>query len=112
MVHPSLGFYTLSYQWTMLTVEASMFHWQSIVFSETLSGKNAEAVENWQSFQLMSVFQRSVTHSRVKREAHQAYAIKARVFCVRVCTFSIIQSLHCFGISVDLQNLVKIKCVP
>jgi hypothetical protein len=34
----------------MLTVEASMFYRQSIIFSEIFSGKNAEAAENGQMF--------------------------------------------------------------
>jgi hypothetical protein len=35
-----------SYQWTILPVEASMFHLQSIILSEIFRGKNAEAAEN------------------------------------------------------------------
>jgi hypothetical protein len=38
----------------------------------------------------LSVFQRSVTHSRVALEAHQAVTIKAWVCCVRVRSFSIL----------------------
>jgi hypothetical protein len=30
----------------MLTVKASLFHFQCIILSETCSGKNAEAAEN------------------------------------------------------------------
>jgi hypothetical protein len=67
------------YQWTTLTAEASMFHFQSIFFSKTFCGKNAEAAENLHIFQLLSVFQCSITHSRLQREAHQAIAIKAGV---------------------------------
>jgi hypothetical protein len=40
----------------MLTVEASMFHLQSIILSETFCGKNAEAAENRHIFQFLSVF--------------------------------------------------------
>jgi hypothetical protein len=74
----------------MLTVKVSMFYLQSIILSETFFGKNAKAAENGHIFQLLSVFQRSVTHSRVERGAHQAIAIKARVYCVRVCSFRIL----------------------
>jgi hypothetical protein len=35
----------LNYQWTRLTVDAAMFHLQSIILSETFCGKNAEAAE-------------------------------------------------------------------
>jgi hypothetical protein len=95
----------------MLTVEASMFHLQSIILSETFYGKNAEAAENGYIFPPLSVFQRFVTHSRVQRGAQQAVTIKARVCCVLVCSFSKIVCIV-FGVSVDLQNLVKIKGVP
>jgi hypothetical protein len=36
----------------MLAVEASMFHLQRIILSETFCGKTAEAAKNWQNFQL------------------------------------------------------------
>jgi hypothetical protein len=52
----------------MLTVKASMFHLQSMILSETCFGKNAKTAENGHIFQLLNVFQRSVTHSRVERE--------------------------------------------
>jgi hypothetical protein len=65
-----------------------MFHLQSIIWSETCCGKNAEAAENSHPFQLWVFFQRSVTHSRVEREAHQAVAIKVEMCCVRVRNFS------------------------
>jgi hypothetical protein len=38
--------FLLNYQLTMLTIKASMVHLQCIIFSETCSGKNAEAAEN------------------------------------------------------------------
>jgi hypothetical protein len=72
----------LSYQWTMLTVKTSMFHLQCIFLSETCDNKNA--AENGHIFPFLSVFQRSVTHSRVALEAHQAVTIKARACCFRV----------------------------
>jgi hypothetical protein len=80
----------LSYQWPTLTVKTSMFHLQCIVLSKTCCSKNAEAAENGHAFYFLSVFQRSVTHSRAAREAHQAVTIKARVCCVRVRSVSIL----------------------
>jgi hypothetical protein len=80
----------LSYQWTMLTVETSMFHLQCIFLSEICCSKKKKAAENGHIFHFLSVFQRSVTHSRVALEAHQAVTIKARVFCMRVRSFSIL----------------------
>jgi hypothetical protein len=63
---------------------------QCIILSETCSGKNAEAAENSQNFQLFSIFQHSVTHSRVARAAHKAVAIKVGVCWVRVHNFNIL----------------------
>jgi hypothetical protein len=60
----------------MLTVNTSMFHLQCFFLPETCR-KNAEAAENGHIFYFLSVFQRSVTHSRVALEAHQAVTIKA-----------------------------------
>jgi hypothetical protein len=77
----------------ILTAKASMFHFQCIVWSETCCGKTAEATENSQIFQLMSVFQRSVTHSRVAHVAHQAVTIEAGVCCARVRNFSILAGI-------------------
>jgi hypothetical protein len=59
--------------------------------------QNAEAAENGHIFQLLSVFQRSVTHSRVARAARQAVAIKARVCFLLVCDYSILACIV-FGI--------------
>jgi hypothetical protein len=78
----------LSYQWTMSTVKLSMFHLQCTFLSEMCFSKNAEAAENCHIFLFLSVFQRSVTHSRVAIDAHQAVLIKAKVCCVCVCTVS------------------------
>jgi hypothetical protein len=80
----------LSYQWTTLTVKTSMFHLQCIIMSETCCSKNAESAEISHIFHFLSVFQRSVTHSRVALGAHLAVTIKARVCCVRVRSFSIL----------------------
>jgi hypothetical protein len=44
-----------------------MFHLQSIILSEIICGKNAEAAENRQIFPFLSVFQRFGTHSTVER---------------------------------------------
>jgi hypothetical protein len=94
----------------MLTVEASMFHLQSIILSETFCGKNAEAAENGHIFQLVSVFQCSVTLQiwtwSIPSRCNQGWSL--------LCAWVLLQLyvLHCFGISVDLQNLVKIKGVP
>jgi hypothetical protein len=41
----------------MLKVNASMFHVQCIILSENGCGKNAEAAENGNIFQLVRVFQ-------------------------------------------------------
>jgi hypothetical protein len=67
-----------------------MFNFQCIIWSETCCGKNAEATENGHIFQFLSIFQRSVTHSRVARAARQAVAIKARVCFLLVCDYSIL----------------------
>jgi hypothetical protein len=61
-----------------------MFHSQRIILSETCCGKKAEAAENGHIFQLLSVLQRAVIHSRVERGEHQAVAIMAGICCVRV----------------------------
>jgi hypothetical protein len=74
----------------MLTVKASILHLQSIILSETCCGKNADAAENGHIFQLLSLFQHSVTLSRVEHAARQAVTIKAGVCYVRVCNFSIL----------------------
>jgi hypothetical protein len=89
----------------------SMFHLQCIILSKACCVKNAEAAENSDIFQLVSDFQRSVTHSRVARATHQAVAIKAESL---MCTCVQFQhsSWNCFGGSIDLQSLVKIKGVP
>jgi hypothetical protein len=70
-----------------------MFHFQSIIWSETCYGKNVEEAENAKIWQLVSVVQRSVTHSRVARAAHQAATIKTGICCVRVCNVSILACL-------------------
>jgi hypothetical protein len=80
----------LSYQWTMLVVKTSMFHLQCIFLSETCCSKNAEAAENGHIVHFLSLFQRSVTHSTLALEAHQAVTIKARVCCVHVRSFSVL----------------------
>jgi hypothetical protein len=64
-----------------------------IILPKTCCGKNAEAAQHCHICQLLNVFQRSVTHSRVARAAHQAVTIKAGVSCVRVCKFSILSCL-------------------
>jgi hypothetical protein len=71
-----------------------MFHLQSIILSEICCGKSAEAAENGLIFQLLSVFQCSLTQSRVERGAHLAFAIKAGVCCTRVCNFSILACIE------------------
>lgn len=67
-----------------------MFRLECIILSDTCCGKNAEAAENGLIFQLVSGFQRSVTHSGVARAARQAVTVKAGVCCVRVYRFSIL----------------------
>jgi hypothetical protein len=67
-----------------------MVHFQCIIWSEMCCGKNAEAAENGHIFQLLVIFQRSVTHFRVARAARQAVAIKARVCFLLVCDYSIL----------------------
>jgi hypothetical protein len=47
-------------------------------------------------FNFRAIFQRSVMHSSVEREAHQAIAIKAGKSCASVQFQH--YSLHCFGI--------------
>jgi hypothetical protein len=75
----------LSYQWKMLTVKTSMFLLQRIILSETCCGRNAEAAENGHIlFKLVSVFQSSLTHSRVAHATHQAGAIKTSQLCACV----------------------------
>jgi hypothetical protein len=58
-----------------------------------------------------SVFQRSVTHFRAACARWQTKPLQWRLefaycTCVQIIT---IKWLHCFGSSVHLQNLVKIK---
>jgi hypothetical protein len=74
----------------MSTVTASMFHVQCIILSETFCGKNAEAAENWYIFQLLSVFQRSVTPSGVQRGAHKSLQSKPEPSAAGVCNFRIV----------------------
>jgi hypothetical protein len=85
----------LSYQWTMLTVKTSMFHFQCIILSKTCWDKTAEAAVNSHMCQLLSVFQRSVTQSRVTLAAHQAVRVKAGVCCVHVCFFCFLIIFTC-----------------
>jgi hypothetical protein len=80
--------FLLSSQWTVFITKASSFHLQSAFLSKTCWSKNAEAAENGHICHFLSVFQRSVTHSRVVPEAHQAVTIKVRVCCVCVCAVS------------------------
>jgi hypothetical protein len=61
--------------------------------SKTCCGKYAEAAKKGEYFQLLSVFQRPLIHSRVVPAAHQAVKIKAGVCCVHVCNFSILASI-------------------
>jgi hypothetical protein len=70
----------LSYQWTMLAVELQCF---------TCSASLCQKL-NDNNFQLVSVFQSSVTHFKVARAARQFITIKTGVCCARVCNFSII----------------------
>jgi hypothetical protein len=73
--------------------------------------QNAEAAENGLIFQLVSVFQRSVTHSRGARVAHQAVTNQGwSLLCA--CVQFQHSSLHFLGIGINIQNLVKIKGVP
>jgi hypothetical protein len=76
-----------------VAVKASIFNFQYIILSETFCCKNAESAENGQIF-FLSVFQRSVTHSRVARVAHQAVAIKAGQSAVCVRAFSAFYLLY------------------
>jgi hypothetical protein len=80
----------LSYQRTMLTVKALMFHLQCIFVFKTLCNKNVEAAESGHIFQFMIIFQRSVTHLRDSLAAHKAVTTKARACCVRVRNFGIL----------------------
>jgi hypothetical protein len=64
---------------------------QCIVLSKNCCGENAAVAKISPIFQLVSVFQRSVTQSSVAHAAHQAVTIKARVCCVCDCIFSILQ---------------------
>jgi hypothetical protein len=67
-----------------------MFPLQCIILSEKCCGKNAEAAETGQFFQLVSVFQCTLTHSRAAHAAHQAVTIKVRVCNVHVYKSSIL----------------------
>jgi hypothetical protein len=76
-----------------------MSHLQCIFLSETCCSKNAEAAENGHIFHFLSVFQRSVNHSRVALEAHQAVTIKAsrvpvRSFSILVCIILAVASIY------------------
>jgi hypothetical protein len=93
----------LSYQLTMITVKAC-----SASFGQKLAVAKMLTTENGENFQLVRVFKRFVTHSRV---AHKVVTIKADTCCVRACNFSVL-ACNCLGNTVDLQNLVKIKGVP
>jgi hypothetical protein len=95
----------------MLTVEASIFHFLCIILSETCCGKNAEATKISQISQLMTVFQRFVTKSRIACAAHQAITI-IRLSLLCECVQFQHSSLHYSGSIVYLQNFVKINGVP
>jgi hypothetical protein len=85
----------------MFTGKAFMLHFQCIILPKTCCGKNAEAAENGLICQLLSIFQRSVTHgSRAAQAAHQANTIKATPQC------TISQRLT------HIHNFVEIKSVP
>jgi hypothetical protein len=84
----------------MLTVEASVFHLQSIILSETFCGKTAEAAENRQLF--FFTFERFSTlcllsHTlELKVEHNQGRSLLCA--CVQFQHYSLL----CFGVSVDL----------
>jgi hypothetical protein len=73
--------------------------------------QNAEAAENGLIFQLVSVFQRSVTHSRGARVAHQAGTNQGWSLLCACMQFQQ-SSLHVLAIGINIQNLGKIKGVP
>jgi hypothetical protein len=52
-----------------------------MTLSESCCGKNAEAAENYQNVQLVSVFRRFFTLSRVTHAAHKPFTIKALCVC-------------------------------
>jgi hypothetical protein len=81
-----------------------MFPLQCTILSENGCGKNAEAAESRNILEF---------HFRVAHAAHQAVTIKDGVCCVHMCATEFQHcSLYTLGISVDLQNLVKINGVP
>jgi hypothetical protein len=62
----------------------------AVHFCQKLVAKMLRQEKMIKFFPFLSVFQRSDTHFRVALEAHQAVTIKARVCCVRVCSFNIL----------------------
>jgi hypothetical protein len=95
----------------MLTAKASVFHLRCVILTQTYCGKNADSSDNGQFFQLLSVFQGSVTRSRIASAAHQAIKNHGQSLLCACVQFQH-SSLLCFESSVDLHTLVKIKGVP
>jgi hypothetical protein len=92
-----------------------MFHLQSIVWSETYCGKKCwgnrkrPPFSTFERFSMLCPKLQSWTWSTPSRCNQGRYMPCA---CVRFQHYTIIYSLHCFGSSVALQNLVKIKGLP
>jgi hypothetical protein len=99
----------LSYPWIILTVKASMVHFAMHHFVRNLLWQKCWCSRKRSHFfQFIRVFQRSVTHSRVERGAHQAAIIKAMSLLCACAQFQH-SSLHCYGSSIDLQWFCESK---
>jgi hypothetical protein len=99
----------LSHYWIQLTVKTSMFYLQRTILSEICCGTNAgqkvKFFNLWGFSTLCHTLQNcmSSTLSRYNQ---------GEVCYVPVCNFPVLAYLHCFGSTVNLQNLLKIKSVP
>jgi hypothetical protein len=76
---------------------------------KTSCGKNAAAAENGHIFQLLSIFHRSVTHSRVARAAHQPVKYQGKSLLCACGQFQH-SSLHFYESIVNLQNRENQGC--
>jgi hypothetical protein len=72
----------------MFTVEASMLHWQSIIFAETFFGKYAEAAENWQFVFTFRAFFKALSHTPELNVKHTKHRQSRPESVVCVCAIS------------------------
>jgi hypothetical protein len=101
----------LSYQWTILTVKTlKLFHLQPIIICQKLAVAKMLKQQKKNSIFNLSAFFNDLSHAPEMNVQHAKLlqSMPESAVCV-CCNFSILHnySLHCFGLRVDLQNLLK-----